>query len=460
MDGSDRPLEDVRVLLGVSGGIAAYKAALLARLLVGAGAVVDPVLTNGAQRFVGPATFEGITRRTARADVWDDIAADTHVAAGRAAQLAIVYPATAHTLAKLAHGLADDLLTTTLLAATCPLVLAPAMHTEMWQHPATRANAALLAERGAHLLGPADGALMGGDTGPGRLVEPDEAFALLLELHRGGSGRDLAGRSSGDLSGRGSGDLSGRGSGDLSGRGSGDLSGRGSGDLSGRGSGDLAGRRVLVTAAGTREPIDPVRFLGNRASGKMGFAVAAAAAQRGASVELVTGPTSLPTPPGVRRTDVTTALEMRDAVLGSVDGDPGLDVVVKAAAVADFRPGTVSGSKLKKHAGVPTIELVPNPDILAELGARPRDDRRPLLVGFAAETDDVEANGRDKLERKGADLLVVNDVGSDDAGFAVDTNRVVILGRDGGRTEVELTAKTEVAHRILDLVVASLGARS
>jgi phosphopantothenoylcysteine decarboxylase / phosphopantothenate---cysteine ligase len=436
MDGSDRPLEDVRVLLGVSGGIAAYKAALLARLLVGAGAVVDPVLTNGAQRFVGPATFEGITRRTARADVWDDIAADTHVAAGRAAQLAIVYPATAHTLAKLAHGLADDLLTTTLLAATCPLVLAPAMHTEMWQHPATRANAALLAERGAHLLGPADGALMGGDTGPGRLVEPDEAFALLLELHRGGSGRDLAGR------------------------GSGDLSGRGSGDLSGRGSGDLSGRRVLVTAAGTREPIDPVRFLGNRASGKMGFAVAAAAAQRGASVELVTGPTSLPTPPGVRRTDVTTALEMRDAVLGSVDGDPGLDVVVKAAAVADFRPGTVSGSKLKKHAGVPTIELVPNPDILAELGARPRDDRRPLLVGFAAETDDVEANGRDKLERKGADLLVVNDVGSDDAGFAVDTNRVVILGRDGGRTEVELTAKTEVAHRILDLVVASLGARS
>jgi phosphopantothenoylcysteine decarboxylase / phosphopantothenate---cysteine ligase len=419
MDGPDRPLEDVRVLLGVSGGIAAYKAALLARLLVGAGAVVDPVLTRGAQRFVGPATFEGITRRTARADVWDDIAADTHVAAGRAAQLAIVYPATAHTLAKLAHGLADDLLTTTLLAATCPLVLAPAMHTEMWQHPATRANAALLAERGAHLLGPADGALMGGDAGPGRLVEPDEAFALLLELHRGGSGRDLAGR----------------------------------------GSGDLAGRRVLVTAAGTREPIDPVRFLGNRASGKMGFAVAAAAAQRGASVELVTGPTSLPTPPGVRRTDVTTALEMREAVIGSVDGDPGLDVVVKAAAVADFRPGTVSGSKLKKGAGVPTIELVPNPDILAELGARPRDDRRPLLVGFAAETDDVEANGRDKLERKGADLLVVNDVGSDDAGFAVDTNRVVILSRDGGRTEVDLAAKTEVAHRILDLVAASLVSR-
>jgi phosphopantothenoylcysteine decarboxylase / phosphopantothenate---cysteine ligase len=413
------PLAETRVLLGVTGGIAAYKAALLARLLVGAGAVVDPVLTRGAQRFVGPATFEGITRRTARADVWDDIAADTHVAAGRAAQLAIVYPATAHTLAKLAHGLADDLLTTTLLAATCPLVLAPAMHTEMWQHPATRANAALLAERGAHLLGPADGALMGGDAGPGRLVEPDEAFALLLELHRGGSGRDLAGR----------------------------------------GSGDLAGRRVLVTAAGTREPIDPVRFLGNRASGKMGFAVAAAAAQRGASVELVTGPTSLPTPPGVRRTDVTTALEMREAVIGSVDGDPGLDVVVKAAAVADFRPGTVSGSKLKKGAGIPTIELVPNPDILAELGARPRDDRRPLLVGFAAETDDVEANGRDKLERKGADLLVVNDVGSDDAGFAVDTNRVVILSRDGGRTEVDLAAKTEVAHRILDLVAASLVSR-
>jgi phosphopantothenoylcysteine decarboxylase / phosphopantothenate---cysteine ligase len=409
MERPDRPLEDVRVLLGVSGGIAAYKAVLLARLLVGAGAAVDTVLTRGAQRFVGAATFEGITGRPVRDDVWDDIPSDTHVATGRAAKLAIVYPATAHTLAKLAVGLADDLLTTTLLAATCPLVVAPAMHTEMWQHPATRANAAVLAERGVRLLGPADGELMGGDTGPGRLVDADDAFSLLLELHRS------------------------------------------------QAASDLDGRRVVVTAAGTREPIDPVRFLGNRASGKMGFAIAAAAARRGAHVQLVTGPTHLPTPAGVQRTDVGTTLEMRDAVLAAVDADPGPDVVVKAAAVADFRPSAVSGSKLKKGAGVPTIELVANPDILAELGARPRDDARPLLVGFAAETDDVEANGRDKLARKGADLLVVNDVGGDDAGFAVDTNRVVVLGRDGSRTVIDLAAKTEVAHRILDLVVARLG---
>ena len=403
------PLAGVRVLLGVSGGIGAYKAVLLARLLVAAGAEVDPVLTSGAQRFVGAATFEGITRRTVRADVWEDIAADTHVAAGRAAQLAIVYPATAHTLAKLAGGLADDLLSTTLLAATCPLVVAPAMHTEMWQHPATRHNAEVLTGRGVHLLGPSDGMLMGGDTGPGRLVDPEAALALLLRLHGGRERHD-----------------------------------------------DLAGRRVLVTAAGTREPIDPVRFLGNRSSGKMGFAIAAAAAQRGATVELVTGPSSLATPPGVRRTDITTALEMRAAVLASVDAASDLDVVIKAAAVADFRPGSASGSKIKKDAGVPTIELVANPDILAELGARPRDAARPLLVGFAAETDDVEANGRDKLRRKGADLLVVNDVSGADAGFDVDTNRVVILGRDGDRTEVALTSKSEVAHRILDLVVARL----
>jgi phosphopantothenoylcysteine decarboxylase / phosphopantothenate---cysteine ligase len=409
------------VLLGVTGGIAAYKAVLLARLLVGAGAEVDPVLTNGAQRFVGAATFEGITRRTVRADVWDDIAADTHVATGRAARLAIVYPATAHTLAKLAGGLADDLLSTTLLAATCPLVLAPAMHTEMWQHPATRHNASVLADRGVHLLGPVEGELMGGDTGPGRLVDPEAAFELLLRLHEGvatGTGADA-------------------------------------GATRGRG-GDLDGRRVLVTAGGTREPIDPVRYLGNRSSGKMGFAIAAAAAARGASVELVTAPSSLPTPPGVRRTDVTTALEMREAVIASVDASPGPELVVKAAAVADFRPGSVSGSKLKKDAGAPTIELVPNPDILAELGARPRDADRPLLVGFAAETDDAEANGRAKLQRKGADLLVVNDVGGSDAGFEVDSNRVVILGRDGSRTEIDLTAKREVADRILDLVVERL----
>jgi phosphopantothenoylcysteine decarboxylase / phosphopantothenate---cysteine ligase len=301
-------LQGARVLLGVTGGIAAYKAALLARLLVGAGATVDPVLTAGAARFVGAATFEGVTGRRVRTEVWEDIPAETHVALGRAAELAVVYPATANVLAKLAHGLADDLLTTTLLASTCPLVVAPAMHTEMWEHAATQRNVALLRERGVHVLGPATGRLMGGDEGPGRLTEPEEALALLGSLRR--SARDLAGTT------------------------------------------------VVVTAGGTREPIDPVRFLGNRSTGKMGFAVAAAAAARGAEVHLVAAPTSLPTPSGVTRHEVTTAVEMHAAVLDLVDR---ADVVVKAAAVADFRPAETATSKLKKDAGVPAIELVRNP---------------------------------------------------------------------------------------------------
>ena len=440
-----------RVLLGVSGGIAAYKAALLARMLVGEGAVVDPVLTRGAEQFVGSVTFEGITGRPARRDVWEDVAAGTHVALGRAADVAIVYPATAHVLAKLAHGLADDLLTTTLLAARCPLVVAPAMHTEMWEHAATRDNVATLRARGVEVLGPADGPLMGGDEGPGRLVDPEVAFEFLARIAGGlatgdrglaGSGRDLAG------SGR---DLAGSGR-DLASDGR-DLAPDGR-DLAGDGR-DLAGRTVVVTAGGTRESIDPVRFLGNRSSGKMGFAVAEQAARRGAQVHLVAGPVSLPTPPGVVRHDVTSALDMHEAVLGLVDD---ADVVVKAAAVADFRPAKVSTSKIKKAAGVPVIELERNPDILVDVVAHRGEALRPLVVGFAAETDDVEAEGRAKLERKGADLLVVNDVSGDDAGFAVDTNRVVVLARDGGRVEVPLANKRDVADRILDEVVARLPA--
>jgi phosphopantothenoylcysteine decarboxylase / phosphopantothenate---cysteine ligase len=396
-------LAGTRVLLGVSGGIAAYKAALLARLLVAQGATVDPVLTRGAEHFVGTATFEGLTGRPARSSVWEDIADETHVALGRAADVAIVYPATAHVLAKLAHGLADDLLTTTLLAARCPLLLAPAMHTEMWEHAATRDNVATLRGRGAQIVGPDDGPLMGGDTGPGRLVDPEVALELLA--------RAVGGRS------------------------------------------DLAGRRVVVTAGGTREAIDPVRFLGNRSSGKMGFAVAEQAARRGAEVHLVAGPVSLPTPHGVIRHDVTTAMEMHDEVLALA---ADADVVIKAAAVADFRPAKVSTSKLKKAAGVPVVELEPNPDILLDLVERRGTSRRPLIVGFAAETDDVEAQGRAKLERKGADLLAVNDVSGDDAGFGVDTNRMVVLARDGGRVDIPLASKREVADRILDEVVGRL----
>ena len=399
-------LSSRRVLLGVSGGIAAYKAVLLARLLVGAGAVVEPVLTRGALQFVGAATFEGITGRPARSDVWSEIAEETHVALGRSADLALVYPATAHTLARLATGLADDLLTTTLLAATCPLVLAPAMHTQMWEHPATRDNVRTLLARGTELVGPEDGELMGGDRGTGRVADPQVVLARIERLLTPG---------------------------------------------------DLDATTVVVTAGGTREPIDPVRYLGNRSSGRMGFALAAAAAQRGAQVRLVAAPTDLPTPPGVVRHDVTTALEMRDAVFSLLST---ADVIVKAAAVADFRPAAVSTSKLKKDQGPPRLELEPNPDILAELGAQRGDRARPFLVGFAAETDDVERHGRAKLERKGADLLVVNDVGAEGAGFAVDTNAVVVLGRDGARVEVPLASKSAVAHRILDEVVGRLTTRS
>lgn len=405
MDDVTAALAGRRVVLGVSGGIAAYKAPLVARLLLHAGAEVETVLTRGAHHFVGAATFEGLTNNPARTEVWEEIERETHVALARSADVVAVYPATANLIAKAAVGIADDLLTTTLLAATCPVVIAPAMHSEMWEHPATRANAELLRDRGVVFAGPVDGPLMGGDAGPGRAVEP-EAFVQAVAAALGGDH-------------------------------------------------DLAGRTVVVTAGGTREAIDPVRFLGNRSSGKMGFAIAAAAAARGATVHLVAAPTHLPTPLGVTRHDVVSTLDMQDAVLALVDQ---ADVVVKAAAVADFRPATASASKIKKAAGPPTIELVANPDILATLGARRRDQGGgpAVLVGFAAETDDVERNGRAKLERKGADLLVVNDVSRTDAGFAVDTNEVVVLAADGARVELALASKSEVANRILDEIVKRL----
>jgi phosphopantothenoylcysteine decarboxylase / phosphopantothenate---cysteine ligase len=395
-----------RVVLGVTGGIGAYKAALLARLLVGAGATVDAVLTRGARQLIGPATFEGLTGRPVRTEVFEGVDRETHVALGRDADLVIVYPATAHTLARMAAGLADDLLTTTLLVARCPVLVAPAMHTEMWEHPATRANLATLRARGVEVVGPVSGPLMGADVGLGRLVEPDEAM-----------GRVRA--------------------------------------ALGSPAGVLEGRTVLVTAGGTREPIDPVRFLGNRSSGKMGFAVAAAAAAAGAKVVLVAAPSALPTPPGVDRVDVMTAREMRDAVLDAV---AQADVVVKAAAVADFRPDDASATKLKKDAGVPTIRLVANPDILAELATRRGENRRPLLVGFAAETDDVEANARRKIAAKGADLLVVNDVSRDDAGFEVDDNRVALLDRDGQWQELPADTKDALAGRIVEDIARRLEA--
>jgi phosphopantothenoylcysteine decarboxylase/phosphopantothenate--cysteine ligase len=431
-------LKGRRIVVGVTGGIAAYKAPLVVRRLLATGAIVDVILTRGGARFVGAATFAGLTGRKVRSEVWEDIEDETHVALARRADVIAVYPATAHTLARAAAGLADDLLTTTLLATMAPVVMAPAMHTEMWEHEATQANAEVLRSRGVRLVGPDDGFLMGGDSGAGRAVEPDAFVAAVVNvLHhdeRPVHPVDImtrrpvrpveapARRESPDEDGR---------------------------------DGDLAGRRVVVTAGGTREPIDPVRHLGNRSTGRMGFALAAAAAARGADVDLVAAPTHLPTPPGVTRVDVETALEMRDAVLARA---AGADVVVKAAAVADFRPATTSDRKVKKHDGMAAIELVPNPDILAELGRARADGAAgpTVLVGFAAETDDVEANARDKLVRKQADLLVVNDLTAPGAGFAHDTNEVVILGTGDVRVPVALASKDAVADRVLDEVVARL----
>ncbi|MBY5164022.1 bifunctional phosphopantothenoylcysteine decarboxylase/phosphopantothenate--cysteine ligase CoaBC [Salsipaludibacter albus] len=414
-----------RIVIGVTGGIAAYKAPLVVRRLVAAGADVDVVLTRGGARFVGAATFEGLTGRAVRSEVWDAVEEETHVALARHADVVAVYPATAHTMARAASGLADDLLTTTLLATTAPVVMAPAMHTEMWEHPATRANAAVLRERGVALVGPAEGALMGGDVGAGRAVEPDAFVAAVVAAL--GQDRETPVGGVPDLE-----------------------------VVADPDEQPWAGRRVVVTAGGTREPIDPVRWLGNRSTGRMGIAIAAAAARRGADVDLVIAGSELPTPPGVTRVEVTTASEMHEQVLARADAD----VVVKAAAVADFRPADVAQRKLKKADGTPTLSLVPNPDILADLGRRRAEGGGgpTVLVGFAAETDDPVANGRDKLARKQADLLVVNDLTATGAGFGHDTNEVVILAADGSRTDVALTSKDEVADRLLDVVDVRLAA--
>ncbi len=395
---SSLPLEGRHVLLGVSGGIAAYKAASLARGLLKAGATVQAVLTAAAAEIVGPATFEGLTGRPVPAGVFTDAHRIVHVRLAREADVAVFAPATANVLAKLAHGLGDDLVSSTALCLTCPLVLAPAMHTEMWQHPATQANVAMLVARGAIVVGPDAGQLAGGDEGPGRLAE--EPAILDAVLAAVGRVRDLA------------------------------------------------GLHVVVTAGGTREPMDPVRFIGNRSSGKMGYAVAAAAARRGAQVDLVAAPTFLADPAGVTVHHVETAIEMRDAVVPLAKA---ADVVVKAAAVADFRPAQRADQKIKKEDAALAVTLARNPDILAELGSM---GLSAVLVGFAAETELEEEHGRAKLERKQIDLVVVNRVDAHDAGFAVDTNRALILGRDGSRREIPLGAKATLADIILDEVLA------
>ena len=423
----------MKVVLGVAGGIAAYKACSLLRLLTEGGHDVTVVPTASALHFVGEATWSALSGKPVHTDVWSDITEVPHVRIGREADLVVVAPATADLLARAATGQADDLLTNVLLTARCPVVMAPAMHTEMWEHPATQANVATLSERGVHVVPPASGRLTGRDSGPGRLPEPEDLYAVCE--------RELA-----------------------------RVTGRGHASSAPPPRHDLAGCRVVVTAGGTREPLDPVRYLGNRSSGKQGYALAEAAVRRGAEVTLVSS-SSLPAPAGVRLVPVETALELQAAVTDAVRG---ADVVVMAAAVADFRPAAYADAKIKKShvagvdgsadASVPTVPLVRNPDVLAGLVAARGTATSPVLVGFAAETGDDDGSvldhARAKLARKGCDLLVVNEVGPG-VTFGQDSSTVHILRRGAeDATQVGPASKLEVAHAVWDSVLALAPARS
>jgi phosphopantothenoylcysteine decarboxylase/phosphopantothenate--cysteine ligase len=400
---SDQPRVSARVVLGVCGGIAAYKSCELLRRFTETGHDVRVVPTESALRFVGETTWAALSGHPVAGDVWTDAHEVPHVALGRQADLVVVAPATADFLARMVIGRSDDLLTATLLTASCPIVVAPAMHTEMWEHAATRANVATLRERGVIVLDPAVGRLTGADTGIGRLPEPDEIFAIArLVLARGPVPLDLL------------------------------------------------GRHVVVTAGGTREPLDPVRFLGNRSSGRQGYALARSALARGAEVTLIAANTVLPDPAGAKLVRVGTADDLRRAV---TEAARSADAVVMAAAVADFRPATASASKLKKTAADPEpLALVRNPDILAELSAH-RARAGQVVVGFAAETDDALANGRTKLAAKGCDLLVVNEVGEHRT-FDADDNSATILAADGSSTDVPFGSKEALGHAVWDLVAA------
>ncbi len=400
-----------RIVLGVGGGIAAYKSVALLRLLSEDGHDVTVVPTAAALQFVGEPTWAALSHHRVSADLWAAAEDVPHVRLGREAELVVVAPATADLLGRAAGGLADDLLTTTLLTARCPVLFAPAMHTEMWQHPAVVDNVAVLRRRGATVLDPASGRLTGIDTGPGRLPEPAE-IAQLAEL--------LLQRPDGLPR-------------------------------------DLEGVRLLVSAGGTREPIDPVRYLGNHSSGRQGFALAAVAAARGAQVSLIAANTDLAEPSGAEIHHVGSALELRDAVHRLA---VGADVVAMGAAVADFRPATVAEHKIKKDvADVPTLSLAGNPDILAELVTQRAGGSRPLLVGFAAETGDdrgdVLAHGRRKLATKGCDLLVVNAVG-DGRAFGQADNAAVILSPTAADVEVPLAPKAVLAAAVCDAIRAAL----
>jgi phosphopantothenoylcysteine decarboxylase/phosphopantothenate--cysteine ligase len=388
-----------RIVLGVTGGIAAYKAVELCRRLVDAGAHVIPVMTRGAEHFLGRTTLSALASEPVQTSLWDGPTPIPHTRLGQQADLVIVAPATARVIGAYAHGLSTDLLTNTLLATRAPVLVCPAMHTEMWEHPAVAENLAILRRRGVHVVDPGVGRLAGGDEGAGRLAEPATIVAAAAAVLARGATR-----------------------------------------------GELAGRRVVVSAGGTREPIDAVRVIANRSSGKQGYAIAHAAAARGAAVTLVTT-VDLPAPPGATVEPVETAAEMQAALHRHGDAD----VIVMAAAVADFRPKAPATGKLKKHDGPPEIVLEPTPDILAGLGRAKRPGQ--TLVGFAAETDDLLANARAKLAAKHLDLIVANDVGAPGVGFGHDTNAVVLLRADADPVTIDLRDKRSIAEAVLDAVV-------
>ncbi len=402
-------LQGRRIVLGVTGGIAAYKAIEVCRRLVNEGAHVIPVLTNAAHNMIGPTTLSALASEPVKTSMFSDSDPIPHTRLGQDADLILVCPATARIISDYRTGRSGDLLSATLIATMAPVVICPAMHTEMWEHPAVQENLAVLVDRGAIIVPPEQGRLAGGDVGTGRLASPEvvvEAVIATLSGVQAATG------------------------------------------------GPLAGRRVVVSAGGTREAIDPVRFIGNRSSGKQGHALAAEAAALGADVVLVTT-SQLPTPPGVRRVDVESAAEMHAAMVAE---SVGADVIIMSAAVADFRPAVVVDRKLKKADGVPSVELEPTVDILAALGEQ--KPPRQVLVGFAAETDDLEANATGKLKRKGADLLVANDVSAPGVGFAHDTNAVTIFGSDGSAQVVPLSSKDAIARAVLAAVIDRLPSES
>lgn len=405
-----RPLDGQKLLLCVGGGIAAYKSLELVRRLRDAGASVQVAMTDGAQQFVTPLSFQALSGQPVRTTLWDSAAEQAmgHIELARWADRIVIAPATADLLARLAQGHADDLVSTLCLATTAPLTVCPAMNHRMWLHPATQANIALLRERGVQVVGPEDGPLAEGESGPGRLSEP-EAIVAALAGNAGPAAPAVPDR--------------------------------------------LQGMRVLISAGPTYEDLDPVRYVGNRSSGKMGYSLAAAAARRGAQVMLVSGPVQLPTPPGVQRVDVRSAAQMREAVLAALPAD----IYIGAAAVADYTPRQVAQQKLKKTAGSQTLtlELVRTPDILAEVAAQ--EQMLKLVVGFAAETHDVEKYARGKLADKHLDLIIANQVGIAGGGFESDQNAATAYWNDGQRA-FPGTAKTQLAEQLLDLIAERLDA--